>query len=271
MSKKKEKTPEEREKKFFNSFDFFDDEDEDRHADTPSGTSDGTLEMDLSSVNSKKDRDTQHGKVLAGISTTTSLPFFEHKILMKQDTHECGGHLWRSATVLMSFMENTTHFPPQEDGKSHWYKKRIIELGAGTGLLGIALAKTGASVIVTDQESLVPLMRENATLNQLSETDVTVDKLSWGEEDCTRYKTEKIDYIIASDCVYLEFTFEALIETMMDLADASTTIIMSFQKRRKGDNRFWRMAGKKFEIKRIPLESYSNSHERVMINFLTKK
>lgn len=41
----------------------------------------------------------------------------------------------------------------------------VIELGAGVGCLGIALALGGASVAITDLKELVPLMKHNVTLN----------------------------------------------------------------------------------------------------------
>lgn len=42
---------------------------------------------------------------------------------------------------------------------------RVVELGAGVGCLGIALARAGADVIVTDLKELVPLMEYNVRLN----------------------------------------------------------------------------------------------------------
>jgi predicted nicotinamide N-methyase len=45
---------------------------------------------------------------------------------------------------------------------------RVLELGAGTGLCGIALAAAGAAhVLVTDVRPAVPLMAANCALNAL--------------------------------------------------------------------------------------------------------
>lgn len=42
---------------------------------------------------------------------------------------------------------------------------RCVELGAGVGLVGLALAAMGAQVAITDVEKVLPLMRENLGAN----------------------------------------------------------------------------------------------------------
>ena len=39
-------------------------------------------------------------------------------------------------------------------------KKNVLELGAGTGLVGMAMAKLGANVTVTDVKKLYPYFRK---------------------------------------------------------------------------------------------------------------
>lgn len=44
--------------------------------------------------------------------------------------------------------------------------KRIIELGSGTGIVGLLLASMGASVLFTDQACALPLLQHNIDQNR---------------------------------------------------------------------------------------------------------
>jgi predicted nicotinamide N-methyase len=78
--------------------------------------------------------------------------------------------------------------------------KRILELGAGTGLPGIVAAGLGAHVVQTDRQSLVlHVCNLNAERNGLAATIElrAADWTAW--EDTARY-----DFVIGSDILYAE-------------------------------------------------------------------
>jgi predicted nicotinamide N-methyase len=77
--------------------------------------------------------------------------------------------------------------------------KRILELGAGTGLPGILAASLGASVVQTDRQNLVlHVCKLNAQKNGVASIEHRVgDWTAWSDD--ARY-----DLIIGSDILYAE-------------------------------------------------------------------
>jgi hypothetical protein len=99
---------------------------------------------------------------------------------------QLGAVLWNSNPAALAYLH--THVfrlpppPPSKEGvgscdpatvaatttpsPSLLMGKNIVELGAGVGCLGIALAMAGARVAVTDMKELLPLMTHNVRLNE---------------------------------------------------------------------------------------------------------
>jgi predicted nicotinamide N-methyase len=77
--------------------------------------------------------------------------------------------------------------------------KRILELGAGTGLPGIVAASLGARVVQTDRQNLVlHVCKQNAERNGVTTIEHRIaDWTAW--EDAGRY-----DLILGSDILYAE-------------------------------------------------------------------
>lgn len=77
--------------------------------------------------------------------------------------------------------------------------KRVLELGAGTGLPGIVAASLGAQVVQTDRQNLVlHVCRQNAVRNRVTTIlHRTADWTAWDDGD--RY-----DLILGSDILYAE-------------------------------------------------------------------
>ncbi|MBA3454758.1 MAG: methyltransferase domain-containing protein [Deltaproteobacteria bacterium] len=77
--------------------------------------------------------------------------------------------------------------------------KRILELGAGTGLPGIVAAALGARVVQTDRQKLVlHVCKQNAERNGVTTIEHRIaDWTAWDD-------TERYDLIIGSDILYAE-------------------------------------------------------------------
>lgn len=95
------------------------------------------------------------------------------------------------------------------------------------------------------------LMQENIKLNHL-EQSVIADVLNWGEAIPNMSQVLDADVILASDCIYLEVAFIPLLETFFALTNKPTsTIYLTYRKRRNADKLFFQAAKKKFIFKDI--------------------
>eukprot|EP00439_Symbiodinium_sp_Y106_P071926 s1421_g13.t1 len=104
-----------------------------------------------------------------------------------------GNLLWDGALALCRFF--ASEWSPAVAGKS------ALELGAGTGVVGLTLGHLGAApVCITDSEKeLLPLMEQNIQANSLGSCTMA-RRLDWGDE--TSYMREKPDLLVAADVLY---------------------------------------------------------------------
>lgn len=115
--------------------------------------------------------------------------------------------------------------------------KRILELGAGTGLPGILAAKCGAQVLLSDN-SILPKslqhLRRSCTINNLRPgQDIEVIGLSWGLLLNSLWSLGHLDLIIAADCFYDPCVFEDILVTVSFLLERnpSAKFIFTYQER----------------------------------------
>ncbi|RMD40639.1 hypothetical protein DV735_g4509, partial [Chaetothyriales sp. CBS 134920] len=87
-------------------------------------------------------------------------------------------------------------------------KGRVLELGAGTGLVGISAACLwGASVVLTDLPDIVPNLAKNVSLNSdlivASGGEADTRVLDWSDvSTMPQHQSEKYHTIIAADPIY---------------------------------------------------------------------
>ncbi|KIM83873.1 hypothetical protein PILCRDRAFT_818882 [Piloderma croceum F 1598] len=150
----------------------------------------------------------------------------------------CGGIAWPAGQVLAEYIAGL--------GPEFVKGKTVLELGSGTGLVGLIGAALGAGAVwITDQAPLLDIMSHNVLLNKLT-SNVTVSELNWGEP-LTDAIPHRPDLILAADCVYYEPTFPLLVQTLSDLVnDEKTEVLFCYKKRRKADKRFFILLKKKF-------------------------
>jgi len=123
----------------------------------------------------------------------------------------------------------------------------VLELGSGTGLVGLVAGYFGARVYITDQASLIPIMERNIALNSLS--CVSAAELDWSKP--LPEHLPRPDIVLAADCVYFEPAFPLLVATLAALVpppheSASPEVLFCYKKRRKADRRFFALLKKQF-------------------------
>jgi len=84
-----------------------------------------------------------------------------------------GTVVWDGALALCEFFESLV-----EKDRDVFRRKTVIELGAGTGLVGLYLALHGARVLVTDLPVLLPLLLDNVALNASAIEEVAASSYS---------------------------------------------------------------------------------------------
>lgn len=131
------------------------------------------------------------------------------------------------------------------------FSKNSVELGAGCGLVGLAIAHgySSSPIYITDQEPMFPLMETNIRLNNLSSV-VKAAVLNWGQPLPSGIPSYPA-IVLAADCVYFEPAFPLLISTLQELLGPESVCFFCFKRRRRADLRFLKLARKAFEIDEI--------------------
>ena len=224
---------------------------------------------DASALNISEDFAPTNPPKLAGQTTLTFSGRLSPPLILHEDLKEsCGGQAWPAGILLGRFLLSRRH---------ELRGKRVIELGAGGGLVGLALAlgllQQGAKIdssqppiLITDLPILIPLQRKNIALNSLPASSVISEPLPWGSSIPNNIPPEyrQPDVILAADCVYFEPAFPLLLETLRSLMgvgrgpdsrlDPGPVCWFCMKKRRKADMRFIKSLKKTFAVTEVDSE-----------------
>ncbi|XP_010204881.2 protein N-lysine methyltransferase METTL21A isoform X1 [Colius striatus] len=175
-------------------------------------------------------------------SPWASYRFASHTIRLKQDWRRLGvaAVVWDAAVVLCTYLEI---------GGIDLRDQSVIELGAGTGLLGIVATLLGAHVTITDRAAALEFLESNVQANLPSEVRprAVVKELTWGK-DLGNFPPGAFDFILGADIVYLEETFTELLQTLEHLCSEQTVILLSCRIRYERDHRFLKMLRGHFSV-----------------------
>ncbi|KAL2333703.1 hypothetical protein Fmac_014916 [Flemingia macrophylla] len=176
--------------------------------------------------------------------------------------------LWPAATALVSLLDSRRADPSASPLSAALRgRRRILELGSGTGIVGIAAAATlPADVTLTDLPHVVPNLRFNAEANAgvvgSSGGSVSVAALRWGDAGDVAAIGREFDLIVASDVVYHDHLYEPLLETLRLMmaggSGSEVAFLMAHMKRWKKESAFFKKARKHFNVD--VLHTHTPSH-----------
>ncbi|XP_061553215.1 protein-lysine methyltransferase METTL21D [Phycodurus eques] len=170
---------------------------------------------------------------------------------------DVGCVVWDAAIVLAKYLETKEFYDPSL-GVNLWAGRRVVELGAGTGVVGLMAATLGAYVSVTDLEDLQTLLKVNIQDNQtlITSGSITAKVLEWGK-DVSGFLPPP-NYVLMADCIYYEQSITPLVETLKLLSGPETCIICCYEQRTEGINpkveeQYFELLHQSFNCEEIPL------------------
>ncbi|XP_078263375.1 EEF1A lysine methyltransferase 3-like [Rhinoraja longicauda] len=168
--------------------------------------------------------------------------------------------IWESGLVLCRYFQ-------QE--KIDFSGKKVIELGSGTGIVGILATLLGGNVTLTDQPSVLCQIEFNVATNvpESNRSRAAVCPLRWGE-DQSEFPAD-FDVVLGSDIVYSPQHFESLIQTLRHLSSPTTVIYICSKMRET-------MGAKDFHEKLLPQYFdweivHRNEEKEINVYRVTKK
>jgi len=139
--------------------------------------------------------------------TNADNPFADSE---RPDQDTTGLSIWSAALILARWMRTM-----------NWADVTVIELGAGCGVPGLAVAATSpppTQVFVTDlNPQSVENLQHNVELNELTNTKAIV--MDWIDE--SSWPSEKLDFVIGSDLIYQKSLVPLLVSVVQGLLKPS--------------------------------------------------
>ncbi|CAK9782803.1 hypothetical protein CC85DRAFT_247547 [Cutaneotrichosporon oleaginosum] len=186
---------------------------------------------------------------------TRAWPFADGELkLVEQMSFDLDKKVWDSGLALSSWLYHWLKDGWQRGRHPNAHAHEIIanlraartlELGSGTGLVGITLGLIDrkAQVTATDLDSAMEIMNENVTLNGVGHL-VRADVLDW-DAPLPPWAVN-IRFVIAADVTYNTASFPALVDTLERLLKAQVDagpprLLLAYKQRDEGERELWTM------------------------------
>mmetsp|Transcript_67477 Transcript_67477/g.197359 ORF Transcript_67477/g.197359 Transcript_67477/m.197359 type:complete len:466 (+) Transcript_67477:83-1480(+) len=164
-----------------------------------------------------------------------------------------GFFVWPAARALSAYL--AAH-PELVKGR------RVAELGAGAGLVGLAAAALGAEeAVLTDLPGTLPLLQQNVELNaEVCGGRARAVELRWGAQEGPGSELADFDVVIGCELIYRlgAEVYEALVQTMVRLAGAGGLCLFVVECRdgMVDDMEFFDRVNERFDVEATSLAPY---------------
>ncbi|CAO3674532.1 unnamed protein product [Rhizopus stolonifer] len=156
-------------------------------------------------------------------------------------------HVWDCGLGMCQFMK---------ENQKQLKFKNLLELGSGTGLVGIYAAELlqPDKVYLTDLADALEIMQQNVDLMKTKEI-MRVRELSWGNQRQDEY--EDVDLILLTDVLYNQSSHDLLLDTLDWLLDNQDAKALLSYKERNPDERefFEKVTARGWSLERIPTDT----------------
>ena len=153
-----------------------------------------------------------------------------------QNYSALGATVWDGSIALAKMFDNRDLFPTK-----YMNNCRVIELGAGCGLVGLYTCLLGAKqTILTDQQCCIPVLEENMKRNipKQEQTRIKVMEYSWGDAVDSLIGGGVFQLVLAAEVLYSADDSLLLAKCIPDLADKDARIFISLGRNRGGEQSF---------------------------------
>mmetsp|Transcript_13173 Transcript_13173/g.19799 ORF Transcript_13173/g.19799 Transcript_13173/m.19799 type:complete len:275 (-) Transcript_13173:16-840(-) len=244
----------------------------------------------------------------AGKGRYFSINVFGYDLMILQDPESRilghGAVVWDAAVVFVKYMEkNSKDFDPVKLSQ-----KRVLELGSGCGLAGIAYMLRGAAVTLTDLPNVVLtlternaqtiysqvstlLLNDAAAYGSLSIQKPKVHSIDWTEAasrsvhlnessengisfqmDNLVNHEDKYDVVLLTDCVFSASLVNDLVKTILNHVEEKATVICCHEIRDEEANAAFLLEfSNYFEWKRIPKSKLDVEYSNDLIEIIVGK
>ncbi|KAL4066089.1 hypothetical protein J3A83DRAFT_4433057 [Scleroderma citrinum] len=192
---------------------------------------------------------------------TIEVEIAQDKTALRSRKGDTGSVVWRASVEFARAFLQQYYFPPEDAvfDFSRLAEFHCLELGSGTGLLGVALAPLFCSFTATDIAALLPLIRKNVTLNFDRENvsakspriNLSVEELDWltltsltPGPSRKRYCPSPTvisedngvwDLVLAVDCIYHPSLIPPLVDTIGTVSTPGQTWVLVVVELRQED------------------------------------